>query len=152
MKTRILLLALIHLAIQKPIDDPCASNTFTVDEFTFGSYTNARFDSGVFYDTDDNFIFLPTTVYETVLDKLNAQGYTYVDFVACDSKSLATYPDLVFTSNGTKVVLHPTDYIVTDDTINNMCMLLIEDVSIAQSSYDYALPIGFKSQLCSKQK
>ncbi|KAI6193036.1 hypothetical protein M3Y96_00975400 [Aphelenchoides besseyi] len=88
MKTLVLLYTLIPLSIQKPIGDPCAWNAFTVDKSAFSSYTNARFDSGFFYRTGDDL--------NTVLDKLDAQVYTYVNFVACDSEKLATHPDSVF--------------------------------------------------------
>ncbi|KAI6195735.1 hypothetical protein M3Y94_01022700 [Aphelenchoides besseyi] len=151
----LLLLALVHLSLQAPVitEEPCTSvnETFTVDKVSFGTYTTARYHRGL-YNEQEFLLLVPKVVFDSVTDQLNAQVVDSLSIVKCDNQSLITYPDLIYTVNGVNIVLHPSDYIDTEQSLFYMCVLLIDYMEDIAEDYDYVVSYVAEDQLCRAQK
>ncbi|KAI6223931.1 hypothetical protein M3Y95_00829100 [Aphelenchoides besseyi] len=148
-----LLIQPTHLLPLASSDDPCPDFdvSFNVTEFSFGSYKSVRYHRGQYFPWD-NIFFLPLAPFQSVVDQLNAQVADPVYQVKCDNQSLATYPDLSFTVNGTKLVAHSSDYVALELISEGSCPLMIDYDADATSDFDYGLPSSMLEQLCQAEK
>ncbi|KAI6171652.1 hypothetical protein M3Y98_00886200 [Aphelenchoides besseyi] len=66
--------------------------------------------------------------------------------VKCDNQSLATYPDLVYTVNGANIVLYPSDYIDTDQSLFDIWKTLVKTTTTLFRTLQKINFVGLKNE------
>ncbi|KAI6216808.1 hypothetical protein M3Y99_01799100 [Aphelenchoides fujianensis] len=160
----LLVLCLAAVALGAPATSPTPPPTtvsracqgftanFTVDYFEIDDDGTDDYTSGLVQDADhqlDPYIYVPASVYATIMDDLGAQQKGFVYGVPCDDESLSYFPPLVFGIYGQQLSIDPDYYVDTSNPIQGLCEVFIDD---SNKSADYVLPNVFQDLICHYEK
>ncbi|KAI6211999.1 hypothetical protein M3Y96_00493800 [Aphelenchoides besseyi] len=122
--------------------------SFYVDNVNYDTYTTSRYHKALVQNESnpDPYFYVPSVVFQTIVDKLNATKNGDVYVVKCDQASLVPYRALLFRVNGQYFVVGPEDYLDLGTQSTGTCEVLIDWIPVGY--VDYIVPSVNKETIC----